>query len=351
MVITMLNKFPHKTQLIFKKKWIKISDIPGKPLVIYDSFFDSKKSEIHKWLSAFPHKYSVPAGEKLKSLNAFPVHMENILKLVEQINSKDITIVAVGGGSVGDFAGFVASIVKRGVRFVQIPSTWLAAIDSAHGGKTALNVSGYKNQVGTFYPAEQVILMQTLLSNQPTDRLTDSFSESLKIALIQGGSLWKKFSKLKKWDENTLWRLLPDLIKAKYRVVNLDPYEKKGVRHILNLGHTMGHVWEASQGLSHGQAVLYGLRFALDLSMYSKTMKAKEFQKLMGLKIMSLLPTPAQLRSVILKTNNEDQYLRQDKKLTKDGKVRFVLIKKPGLTPIKEVPIEQLVQILEQIKN
>ena len=86
--------------------------------------------------------------------------------------------------------------------------------------------------------------MQTLLSNQPADRLADiSFNESLKnSSLIQGGSLWKKIFQIKNWDENTLWRLLPDLIKAKYRVVNLDPYEKKLCAIFLNLGHTMGHV-------------------------------------------------------------------------------------------------------------
>src|SRR6185295_5151716 len=111
------------------------------------------------WLKKFPCRYGVKSGESLKDLEKFPGHCKAILQMTEKIETRPLQLIAVGGGSVGDFAGFVASTLKRGVPLIHVPSTWLAAIDSTHGGKTALNVAGIKNQIGTFKQAEKIIVV------------------------------------------------------------------------------------------------------------------------------------------------------------------------------------------------
>src|SRR5438445_1275287 len=146
-------------------------------LLIYDDVLPKKSAEFKKWMKQIPLRYAVQAGEGLKSIDLFPEHISKITALCEKASVRKLTIVVVGGGSVGDFGGFVASILKRGVRLVHLPSTWLAAIDSAHGGKTALNVGGAKNQIGTFYPATEVVLVKSLLLSQPPARTFEGFAE------------------------------------------------------------------------------------------------------------------------------------------------------------------------------
>ncbi len=135
-------------------------------LLIYDRKLDIIPA-FKKWRRQYSLVYPVSAGEQLKALEKFPQHIQKILKLTQDIPSRELSIVAAGGGSVLDFAGFVASTLKRGVKFISVPTTWLAAIDASHGGKTALNVGGTKNQIGTFYPAEQILLKKEFLFAQP----------------------------------------------------------------------------------------------------------------------------------------------------------------------------------------
>ena len=108
-------------------------------LLIFDSIL-FQKTNLKSWISKFPFKYSVQSGETLKKVEALPEHLKNILQIQQKGQITFSKVYVMGGGSVGDFGGFVASVLKRGIPVVQIPSTWLAALDSAHGGKTALNV-------------------------------------------------------------------------------------------------------------------------------------------------------------------------------------------------------------------
>lgn len=303
-------------------------------VLIYDQILEKKYKS---WIRRFPRRMKVRSGEGLKDLTKFPKHMKEIVKLSQGISLKDIRIVAMGGGSVGDFAGFVASIYKRGVELIHIPTTWLSAIDSAHGGKTALNVGGVKNQVGTFYPASKIYLVKEVFQDQPTTRITEALGEYYKIGLIQGGQLWKKMCANPAIDADFLWQLLPAMILAKMKVVQKDPLEQMGYRHILNLGHTIGHVLESELGLAHGSAVLYGLRFAHEFGLQKKLTK-----KIAELDWM--LPTTSDLRLHLRKVRNYEKLISADKKTAGKKQIRFVFITSPGNVFAKQVSISDVLK-------
>lgn len=324
-------------------------------VVIYDKVLPKVSKSFAKWLKGFEKTYAVVAGEELKDIPQFPAHIQKITKICENTSVSKMQIIVVGGGSVGDFGGFVASILKRGVALIHIPSTWLAAIDSAHGGKTALNVGEAKNQIGTFYPAQKIHIVEELLRAQPEARAFDGFGELMKIALLEGGSLWKKLSKEKNVDSQLLWKYLKPAIQAKYAIVNKDPLEKKGIRHLLNLGHTVGHVLEKIYALPHGVAINYGIDFSLRWSLEKKLLSQKEYDSLMQSPVMVYLLSP--LRDDLFKTSESflkkvRQGLLNDKKKDSQSTVRFIFLKKPGhCVPLSVSVDDILIEICRQIEE
>lgn len=322
-------------------------------LLIYDNYFDNKQQHlkpIQSWIKKFPHRISFASGESLKDLKTFPEKIKLILEAVDRMAVKNVQIIGLGGGSIGDFTGFVASILKRGLPLVHIPTTWLSAIDSAHGGKTALNVAGFKNQIGTFYPADKIVLIKPILLQQPESRSQEAFGEALKMALLTGGSLWQKFSKIKNFNNQVAWNFLPELIHGKYKIVKKDPYEKLGYRHLLNLGHTLGHAWEVTAQLPHGTAVAYGLRASLEISRQKNIISSKTYKNLISTPAMQLLPTLSQLQQVTKKTKHVETYLAKDKKISQKKSLRFIFIKAPGKCPIEDIQIEQLTQFHKKLQ-
>lgn len=247
---------------VFYKEQIDLSfaDKEKDLLIIDTAVLPFFKSHLEGWKYIYP----VEGGEALKELTLASKHIEAICTAWGLLAHRHSRVLVCGGGSVGDFGGFVASILKRGVRLVQIPTTWLSSIDSAHGGKTALNVAGIKNQVGTFYPAEQVHIFKEILFKQPHERAVDGFGESFKMVLLENGKIQESiFLNAAPKLEDLLWSTLSVVVDKKYDVVKQDPYETKGLRKILNLGHTLGHALEASTKQSHGLCVLQGLIFSL----------------------------------------------------------------------------------------
>lgn len=317
-----------KSQLHFSNSLPKV-DFKNQ-ILVYDQILSKKYSS---WIKKFPRRYSVSSGENLKDLKHFSSHMDAILKISEGIPKDTMQIVVFGGGSVGDFGGFVASILKRGVGLIHIPSTWLSAIDSSHGGKTALNCAQFKNQIGTFYPADKVYLVKSVLSALPSERVFEALGEVYKIGLISGGSLWKKISQIKVWDEKQLWGLLPSLVQAKLKIVTKDPFEKKGLRHVLNLGHTVGHVLESASGLPHGYAVLLGTLFALN---WGK--KRGITQPRLALPLDQWI-----LSNELAEIKNPGVYLSQDKKISAHSQIRYIFVKNPGKVVVTKVKISELV--------
>lgn len=341
-----------QTMVRFAQNFPKSRDLGEELVLIHDKVLAQKSPAFRTWMKQIKLRYAVEAGEGLKSVDMFPEHIAKITALCENASVKKLTIVVVGGGSVGDFGGFVASILKRGVRLVHLPSTWLAAIDSAHGGKTALNVGGAKNQIGTFYPAAEVILVKPLLFSQPPARTFEAFGELLKIALLHGGPLWSELSKEFEVNADTLWKYLSAAINAKYKIVNKDPEEKSGIRHALNLGHTLGHVLESYYELPHGIAINYGLEFALRWSVEKKIMPVGEYDKLQRQPVAAYLLSASADQLLDVKATALKEFRRlllNDKKKTKSETLRFVFLKKPGQVSIQEVPVDDvLVEICRQ---
>lgn len=341
-----------KSALLFTTKLPRPTELGEELLLIYDEVLPKKSPEFKKWMRQFSLRYPVAAGEQLKSVETFPQHISKIVQMCENTSSRRLTIVIAGGGSVGDFGGFVASILKRGVRLVQMPSTWLSAIDSAHGGKTALNVGAAKNQIGTFYPADKIVLVESLLTAQPETRAFEGFSELLKVSWIADKNLWRKLSQEKEITSAVLWKYLAVAIAAKNKVVARDPQEKSGHRHVLNLGHTVGHILESYYKLPHGIAINYGLDFALQWSVQKKILSRTEFEKMQRQPVMGFLLSPVRDDLFSVKDSVLKEFRRlllSDKKKTKSSTLRFVFIQKPGHCVIREVTVDEiLVEICRQ---
>ena len=198
-----------RSRLIFQAGLPDPEKLGEYPVLIHDRVLAEKVPGFRSWSKRFPLRFAVTAGEELKSLASFSRFIEVLIGKTARIPSNRLTIVAAGGGSVGDFAGFVASVFKRGVELVHIPSTWLAALDSAHGGKTALNVGGAKNQIGTFHPASRIYLVRRLLSAQSAARMHDAFAELAKIGLIDGRPWFDAMMRARLEGEALLWKFLP----------------------------------------------------------------------------------------------------------------------------------------------
>ncbi|MBY0383725.1 3-dehydroquinate synthase, partial [bacterium] len=329
-----------QSQLVFADTFPFAQFDLEKDLLILDSVVDRQMPEIAK---KFRYVYRVQAGESLKNLSAFADHVEKVLELWNQPLSRQSRIVSCGGGSVGDFSGFLASILKRGLRLCQCPTTWLSAIDSAHGGKTALNVNSVKNQVGTFYPAESVVLVKDLLFMQNEERAREGLSEMIKISLVHQPSFFNDL-KIEKNLSDLIWKNLELAIRAKNQIVEQDPLETKGLRKILNLGHTLGHVMESYYQVSHGESVQQGLYFAIEWSskcgLLPDSHRDSIFRKFHELGSQSWLektdfqPMPA--RETV-------RLAMQDKKMNQKAQIDFVFLSEVGVAKVIPVSIDDLI--------
>lgn len=324
----------------------KLSEVlgfkPQKFLLIYDKKL-AKNDAVKKWLKEYTLAYPVAAGESLKDLYSFANHVKRIFKLVTPFSTRGLVIVSVGGGSVGDFAGFLASVLKRGVPLVHIPSTILAAMDSAHGGKTGLNVGDIKNQIGTFYPADSVMLVRSLFEGLPTLQLQSAGGELAKMALLQGGDLFDQFKQNFELNIDSLWEFLPAAIEAKYKVVEKDPLERSGERQVLNLGHSLGHALESYYGLAHGLAVGQGLIFALNWSEhqgYFRGHSPEEIIKLLIEKLKLLRPRDFARQNRSMSRSKLIRYINEDKKLTDTRHFNFIFLEDIGKPFRKVVTLE-----------
>lgn len=198
--------------------------------------------------------FVLPAGERAKT---FHWAQKLCRWFVDKGLQKDGLVVAVGGGSVGDTVGFAASIYKRSVKLLHVPTTLLAQIDSSIGGKTALNVGLVKNAVGTFYTADTLVDV-AFLDTLPKKQWTSAQGEVLKYRMLSN-----------KIDDVFLKGNWAEIIKScanyKQEICNVDPFDKDQ-RKILNFGHTIGHAMELSKRMPHGEAVANGLYYELALA-------------------------------------------------------------------------------------
>lgn len=324
-----------KPKLVYTESLPKPEVFGDGAVLVHDRLLLERAPNFKAWAAQFPAALDVDAGEHLKDLAFFPEQMERLLRVSSPLPAGCTRIVAAGGGSVGDFAGFMASILKRGVPLVQIPSTWLAAMDSSHGGKNALNAGGVKNQVGTFHFPETVYLVRALLQAQGPEREQDAAGELAKIALIDGGA-WTRTIE----GPRSLWSSLKPAIEAKYKIVRLDPLERKGTRRLLNLGHTLGHVIESWHGLPHGESIAQGVLFALEWSRSRKTCTPAAYAKMHDLVTDRFGIQPLTSMRAMHKVPR-DEFLRlveRDKKRLSESRIHEVFLAgfgRPKLVPVK----------------
>ncbi len=221
-----------------------------------------------RYLAAAP-SIVVEAGDYNKNL-------ESLTSIWEQMGHLGVTrhslIINVGGGVVTDIGGFAAATFKRGVPFVNIPTTLLGAVDAAVGGKTGINFNGYKNEVGAFAPAEAVILSTKYFSTLPECEMLSGYAEMLKHGLLSGRRAYDELLayNVTDGDDAALLAMLEESVKVKADIVEQDPTER-GLRKALNLGHTVAHAFEAlaltrACPVPHGYAVAWGLVVELVLS-------------------------------------------------------------------------------------
>lgn len=206
---------------------------------------------------------AVPSGESSKSLEQCA---DLFSALASENFSRECLIVAVGGGVVGDLAGFVASAYLRGVRFVQVPTTLLAAVDSSVGGKTGVNLPEGKNLVGAFYQPESVLIDLDFLETLPDREFSAGMAEVIKYGVIRDPGLFEEVSDGRPGD---LAAVIARCVEIKGGIVSRDERETLGERALLNFGHTLGHAIEQSSGygtLLHGEAVAVGMAAAGYLS-------------------------------------------------------------------------------------
>ncbi len=287
----------------------------------------------------------VPSGEHAKT---FDVYYECQTAALDAGLDRRSLILALGGGAVGDLAGFVAATFMRGIPFIQLPTTILAH-DSAVGGKVAINHPKGKNMIGAFYQPEAVIYDTDFLSSLPQHEKRSGFAEVIKHGLIQDLSFyqWLKdhILTLEHLSEENLVTFLAKGIEIKSAIVAEDEKET-GVRAYLNFGHTLAHAIEAELGygkITHGEAVMIGMKFAIQLSqkIAGLRMDTETFQSwLQTLGYETNLPAGITIDAFI-------QRMKSDKKSI-DGQIRFVLLNEIGTPQIYELSEEV---IREELKK
>lgn len=224
------------------------------------------------WLESAARRVplEVPDGEAAKSV-ATANRLWN--EMLTEGGKRDSRLMALGGGSVGDLGGFVAGCFLRGIELIQIPTTLLAQVDAALGGKTGVDLPGGKNTVGLFHHPVLVLADTAFLATLPREELRSGLVEVVKMALLLDPDLLERteaeLPRLLDGDPEALGPIVGRAAAAKIGVVERDPVER-GERKLLNFGHTLGHAIEASlryRGLRHGEAVAYGILFALRLAL------------------------------------------------------------------------------------
>ncbi|MBO8154956.1 MAG: 3-dehydroquinate synthase [Bacillaceae bacterium] len=300
---------------------------------VSDYYLKDVKSSLKEGQKVY--SYVIPAGEQSKNLRQFEnIHTFAIKKGLD----RNSLIIALGGGVVGDLAGFVAATYMRGIDYIQMPTTILAH-DSSVGGKVAINHQLGKNMIGHFYQPKAVIYDLDTLASLPIKEVRSGFAEIIKHAFIADRELLFTLFEQMTSMENMDWKLLEHAlirgIEIKSAIVNQDERDF-GVRHYLNFGHTLGHALEAESGygtLTHGEAVALGMWFALKVSqeVFSNPLPIQEYEnwlKQMGYPMMISHVEPGRLIEL----------MKTDKKSAND-EIRMVLLRdleNPEVVPMQE---------------
>ncbi|MBQ6741141.1 MAG: 3-dehydroquinate synthase [Bacteroidales bacterium] len=268
----------------------------------------------------------VPVGEECKSLE---VAAQVWQTLMEGEADRNAVVVNLGGGCVCDLGGYVAASYKRGIRYINVPTTLLSMVDAAIGGKTAINFGGVKNSIGHFYPSALTVIDPAFLATLPQEELLNGRMEMVKTAAVTDPALFQQLLT----DYRLSITAIKEVARIKARVVKADPYDHS-IRKILNFGHTFGHAIEVYRNVPHGIAVAIGMKAAMYLSV-KKTGLPEEIYKAYSQWLKKQLVS---INSHLLSFNLKEiesmlPLMRQDKK-NASGTIRCVLLQDLGAAMI-----------------
>jgi len=277
----------------------------------------------------------LPDGEQYKQLDV-------VSKIYDQLlqgrHHRTTTLIALGGGVIGDMTGFAAATYQRGVNFIQIPTTLLSQVDSSVGGKTGVNHPSGKNMIGAFYQPKAVVIDTDVLNTLPTREFSAGMAEVIKYGLIRDVNFFawleKNISLLMERDCATLERAIEISCQTKADIVAIDEREE-GVRALLNLGHTFGHAIEAHLGYGqwlHGEAVASGTVIAATVSARRGWLSYEELGRIRQLLLLAGLPIQP---PTSMQTADFMQKMQLDKKVM-TGKIRYILLKAIGSAVIAD---------------
>jgi 3-dehydroquinate synthase len=289
----------------------------------------------------------MPEGERHKNLSSVERLSTELVKLKADRNT---VLIALGGGVVGDVTGFLAGIYMRGIRFVQIPTTFLSQVDSSVGGKTGVNLTLGKNLVGVFKQPELVLADPQVLSTLPDREYRSGLYESLKAGIIRNPRIFEFMEQNREpvlaKEPGALGWLIAESVRVKADVVGEDE-EEHGVRKILNFGHTIGHALEAETGYKyflHGEAVAWGMVAAASISTALQRLSPETAERIRNL-VLAYAPLP----KVDVRPKAIFRRLVSDKK-TLDGQVHFILARDIGQVEIAtDVPERAVLQAVEEL--
>ncbi len=300
-------------------------------LLVYDSKVPTQmiKSIISKFNKKTVEKKKIVFNEKSKNLKT----VSSIVKILEEKNfSRNDCLISVGGGICGDVCGFASSIFKRGLKFINVPTTLLSQVDSAIGGKTGVNSLSGKNMIGSFYQPSLVISDINFLKSLPRKEMICGYAEILKHSLIKNKTFFKflkkNFIKIMSHNHKFLESAIYKSCIIKKEVVEKDEREKN-IRKVLNLGHTFAHAYETTIGynkeLNHGEAVLLGIMSAVEFGRRNNILKKNDYEQIIDhleqLNYCNLNKyfKPKDVSKIIF-------YMKQDKK-NKNNKINLILLK------------------------
>ncbi len=322
-----------KQEIIYTRDWVEpvfdaIAElVPDKAILITDTNVDRDVLTLQRdrIYGAVDDIITISSGESAKNLDT----LAEVWKRLADVGcTRRSLVINLGGGVVSDLGGFAAATFKRGIEFVNVPTTLLAMADAAIGGKTGIDFTGYKNEVGAFAPACRVIMDEGLLATLPEKELRSGFAEVVKMALILNDPIYEELLKEDALhDRELMRRAIKMAADGKLRIVEADPYEK-GERRMLNFGHTAGHAFEsyaASIGkpITHGEAVAYGMLMALHLSSDRNDYPAEkvdEYEEKILKRYYEPLPFGEEAEPEL------ERLMAHDKKNNKDGEISWVLL-------------------------
>ena len=309
----------------------KALGLSGQVAILADEvMYESHDRQLEKALRADKFEvvsFIMASGELSKSMGNVS---ELLSRLAQEKFSRSATVIALGGGVIGDLTGFVAATYLRGIALVQVPTTLLAMVDSSVGGKTGVNLPEGKNLVGAFHQPKLVVADLNALETLPAREFSAGMAEVIKYGCIADSALFNRVAGGVKPTDADLADVVARCVEIKARIVERDEFETKGDRALLNFGHTIGHAIEQAGNYTrylHGEAIALGMRAAAWLSVWQQGLPEAEAQRIEAALTAHGLPLhldPAiDAHSIVLA-------LGHDKKVAADGRNRWVLLDQMG---------------------